>query len=72
MEMPEIPRDEAIKLYRSGQSMAALARRYGVSSGWLAGQFREWNEPVRGHAAAQRARKGVPLATYRRGAGLPP
>ncbi len=70
--MPEIPREQAVRLYRSGQSMAALARRYGVSAGWLAGRFREWGEPVRDLRAAQRVRMGQTLAAYRRRMGLPP
>ena len=71
-QMPQLPRDEAVRLYRSGQPMLSLARRYGVSPSWLTARFREWGEPVRGHAEAQRARRGVPLAEWRRRVGLPP
>ncbi|MEO3755540.1 hypothetical protein [Streptomyces sp. B6B3] len=70
--MPTVPRDEAVALYREGRSMAALARRYGVSAGWLAARFREWGEPVRGRRAAQRTRRGMSLAEWRRRADLPP
>ncbi|MEO3756565.1 hypothetical protein [Streptomyces sp. B6B3] len=38
--MPDIPRDEALRRYREGRSMASLARRYGVSANWLAARFR--------------------------------
>ncbi|MEO3749212.1 hypothetical protein [Streptomyces sp. B6B3] len=70
--MPDIPRDEAVRLYRTGRSMASLARRYGVSAMWLAARFREWNEPVRGHAEAQRARRHTPLTARRHPADAPP
>lgn len=70
--MPDVSRDQAVALYRGGQSMAALARRYGVSAEWLAGRFRQWGEPVRGRRAAQRVRRGRTLAAYRRSVGLPP
>ncbi len=70
--MPDIPREQAIALYRDGQSMAALGRRYGVSAGWLAERFREWGEPVRGRRAAQRVRMGQTLAEWRQRVGLPP
>ncbi|MEO3751215.1 hypothetical protein [Streptomyces sp. B6B3] len=63
--MPEIPKATAIVRYRSGQPMASLARKYGVSAGWLTQRFREWGEPIRGHAEAQRARRGMTLAAWR-------
>ncbi len=46
-QMPGIPREQAVALYRSGRPMAALAHRYDVSAEWLAARFREWGEPVR-------------------------
>ncbi|MEO3750088.1 hypothetical protein [Streptomyces sp. B6B3] len=63
--MPEIPRDEALARYRDGQPMASLARRYGVSAGWLTARFREWDEPLRGRAEAQRARRGMTPTEWR-------
>ncbi|MEO3755857.1 hypothetical protein [Streptomyces sp. B6B3] len=70
--MPDIPRDEAVGLYRDGRSMAALGRRYGVSAMWLAARFREWGEPVRGRREAQRVRMGMSPEAYRRHVDLPP
>ena len=63
--MPEIPMTDAISRYRTGQPMASLARTYGVSAGWLTKRFREWGEPLRGHAEAQRARRGMTVAAWR-------
>ncbi|MEO3755008.1 hypothetical protein [Streptomyces sp. B6B3] len=71
-QMPAIARDEAVALYRGGRSMSSLARKYGVSAGRLTRRFREWGEPVRDHAAAQRARRGMTLAEWRRRVDLPP
>ncbi len=70
--MPDLPQTDALHLYRDGRSMASLARKYGVSASWLAARFQEWGEPVRGHAAAQRTRKGMSLAVWRQRAELPP
>lgn len=63
--MPTIPREEALRLYRDGRSMASLARRYGVSAGWLTARFREWGEPLRGRAAAQQFRRGMTHEEWR-------
>ncbi len=63
--MPEIPRGEAISRYREGQPMASLARRYGVSAPWLRKRFEEWGEPVRGHAEAHRAHRGMTPSQWR-------
>ncbi|MEO3751937.1 hypothetical protein [Streptomyces sp. B6B3] len=71
-QMPDVPRDQALALYRDGRPMTALARRYGVSAMWLAARFREWGEPVRGHAEAHRARRGMTRAEWRRRVDGPP
>jgi hypothetical protein len=63
--MPEIPKDDAITRYRRGQSMASLARMYGVSSMWLADRFREWGEPVRDRTQAGAARRGMTIEQWR-------
>ncbi len=63
--MPDIPEEEARSRYRSGQPMTSLARLYGVSATWLTHRFREWGEPLRGHAEAQGARKGITLTDWR-------
>ena len=57
--MPEIPRDEAIRLYASGWPVTALARRYGVSATYLTARFRRWRVPLRGRAEAARLRGPV-------------
>ncbi len=64
-QMPQIPKADAISRYRTGQPMASLARTYGVSAGWLTKRFREWGEPIRGHAEAQHARRGMSIAEWR-------
>ncbi|MEO3754488.1 hypothetical protein [Streptomyces sp. B6B3] len=63
--MPEIPREDAVARYRDKQPMASLARRYGVSAGWLTERFREWGEPIRGHAEAHRERRGLSPTEWR-------
>jgi hypothetical protein len=61
-------RETVVTRYRDGESMKMLAEAYEVDSTWLAGQFSEWNEPVRGRseAAVTRGPGAVPPVVYKR------
>ena len=64
--MPDIPWDEAIRRYVDDeQPRASLARRYGVSHGWLRDRFVERDVPIRGHAQAHELRKGLTGTQWR-------
>jgi transposase-like protein len=54
--MPEIPMESAIKRYEGGESLASLAREYGVSSTYLHQQFVDRGVRIRGRAEASRLR----------------
>lgn len=54
-------RKTVVRLYRKGESMAALCRMYGVDSTWLSKRFDDWGEPRRDRSAASVVRgPGVP------------
>ena len=50
--MPEIPMDSAIERYEGGESLASLAREYGVSATYLRQQFVDAGIRIRGRAEA--------------------
>lgn len=45
-------RDEVVKQYQGGESAAYLARRFGVSGGWVAERLDEWGIVRRDRSAA--------------------
>ncbi|WP_326598347.1 hypothetical protein [Streptomyces sp. NBC_01803] len=55
--MPELPKDELIRLYRAGRSLNSLARDHGVSAPYLTKRFKEWNVPLRDRAQAAKLRR---------------
>ncbi|MER7043870.1 hypothetical protein ABT391_03020 [Streptomyces jumonjinensis] len=45
-------KDTVIKRYTEEESLASIARAYGVLDAWLTNQFITWGVPLRTHAQA--------------------